>query len=190
MKYFAIIILFLTASCVETLILGAAAGGIFATQSKSLGDAGGDVLISAKIDKSLIASGLKNPNNKIGVTVDKKRVLLTGIVDNAVIAKKAVEIAWKTKNVKEVIDEVQVVNNKSLGKNFVNYFKDSSITTQINSKALLNENAKTLDFDVVTVNQVVYLIGSAKRIKEIKAVIDIAATTIGVRKVINHIVLD
>jgi osmotically-inducible protein OsmY len=189
MKYFAVLLLFLITSCVETLVLGAAAGGVFATQNKSFGDAGNDVLINTKIDKSFIANGLKNPKNKIGVTVDEQRVLLTGVVDKPQISKKAVQIAWKTKGVKEVIDEIQIINKKSSGKSFVDYFKDSSITTQINSKALLNENVSTIDFDVITVNQIVYLIGSAKSRKEIQEIIEIAATTAGVRKVISHIVL-
>ena len=190
MKYLiAILFLFSTTSCVETLLLGAATGGILASQNKSFGDTGNDILISSKIDKAFIANGLKNPNNKIGVTVDEQRVLLTGVVDDPKIAKKAVDLAWETKNVKEVIDEIQIIRKKSGAKTFVNYFKDSSITSQINSKALLNENVSSIDFDVVTVNQIVYLIGSAKTRSEINQIIDIAATTAGVRKVINHIVL-
>ncbi|MES2677648.1 MAG: BON domain-containing protein [Pseudomonadota bacterium] len=188
-KYLSILTLILTTACVETVVVGATATGVVIAQDKSIVDTKDDLLITTQIDQKFIAQGLKNPVNKIGVTVDKQRVLLTGIVDDSNLVKKANEIAWKVSGVKEVIDEIQVKENKSLADNFVNYFKDVAITAQISSKALLDKNIASVNFEVVTINKVVYLIGTAQNSNEIKALSDIAAKTVGVKKVISHIIL-
>ncbi|MFT5703265.1 MAG: osmotically-inducible protein OsmY [Rickettsiales bacterium] len=187
--YLAIALLTFTTSCVETIVAGAAGSAILANQDKTVKNTTKDIVISTKIDSYFIAKGLKSPTNKIGVSVDNQRVLLTGIVNDENLVKKANEIAWETTGVKEVIDEIQVYKNKSLARNFFNYFTDTSITARISSKALFNNKISTLNIDVTTINTVVYLFGTAKSKNEIKEISNIAANTIGVQKVISHIVL-
>ncbi len=189
-KYLSILILIFTTSCVETLVVGAAAGGVLATQNNTVKETKDDVIITAKIDKEFVKAGLKDPTEKVGVTVDRKRVLLTGIVSDVRIAKKANEVAWSVAGVKEVIDEIQIKEDKSSFGNFFSYFKDASITAQISTKALFNKDVSSVDFDVITINRIVYLIGSAKDQEEIKAIHEIASGTIGVKKVISHIVIN
>jgi osmotically-inducible protein OsmY len=53
----------------------------------------------------------------------------------------------------------------------------------------MNKKIASINFDVVTINRVVYLIGVAKNEREIRELTNIAAKIIGVRKVISHIVL-
>ena len=91
---------------------------------------------------------------------------------------------------KEVIDEIQVNENKSLVSNSVNYFKDLVITSQIKSKALLDKNISSVNFKVITINKIVYLLGSAQNQSEIKAINELAAKTLCVKKVVSHIILD
>ncbi len=187
-KYLSLIVLLIfTASCVETVVVGAATTGVLVAQDKSVSDTKDDILITIKIDQKFISNGLKNPTNKIGVTVDNQRVMLTGIVDDDSLVAKANKIAWEVGGVKEVIDEIQVKRNKSLANNFINYFKDTAITAQIGSKALLNSEISSVNFEVVTINNIVYLIGTAQKSSEIKAISDIAAKVSGVNKVISHI---
>jgi osmotically-inducible protein OsmY len=186
-KQLLIISLFLTTSCVETVVLGAAATGVVLNQEKSVKDAKDDIVIEAKIDKEFITSGLKNPTNKIGVTVDEQRVLLTGIVDDEKIIAKASEVAWKVKGVKEVIDEIQFNENKTAFNTVKDYFTDSAITAQISSKFLLDKNITSANIEAITVNKIVYLFGVAKNQKEVNAASDISAKIIGVKKVISHI---
>lgn len=187
-KYLSLIVLLIfAASCVETVVVGAATTGVLVAQDKSVSDTKDDILITIKIDQKFISNGLKNPTNKIGVTVDNQRVMLTGIVDDDSLVAKANKIAWEVGGVKEVIDEIQVKRNKSLANNFINYFKDTAITAQIGSKALLNSEISSVNFEVVTINNIVYLIGTAQKSSEIKAISDIAAKVSGVNKVISHI---
>lgn len=182
------LVIFLT-SCVETVIVGGVATGTVIAREKTINDTVDDLTIEAKIIKDFTVEGLKNPINQVNVAVNKQRVLLTGVVDDANIVKKADEISWKVKGVKEVIDEIQVVDSKSFVGGFSNYFRDSSITAQISSRMLLNKHISTINIKVITVNQIVYLIGIAKNQTEIELANKVAAKTLGVKKVINHIIL-
>jgi osmotically-inducible protein OsmY len=179
-----------TTSCVETILVGSIATAVVVKQDKSVENTKNDILISANIDQKFIQEGLKNPTNKIGVSVDRQRVLLTGIVSDENMVKKANELAWKVGEVKEVIDEIQVNENKSWVTNSINYFKDLVITSQIKSKALLDKNISSANFKVITINKIVYLLGSAKNQSEIKAINELAAKTLLVKKVVSHIILD
>ena len=188
-KYLSILaLLFFTTSCVETVVVGALATGVAMKQEKSTVNTKNDLLITAKLDKQFIESGLKDLFNKVGVTVSEQRVLLTGTVDNAKVAKKANELAWKVDGVKEVIDEIQIQEkHKVVSDSLIAYVKDASITAQISSKILLNKNISSINFRIITINKIVYLIGIAKNQDEISTISDVAARTVGVEKVINHI---
>ncbi len=189
-KYLLITTLFFTTSCVETIVLGAATTGVVLNQEKSVTDTKDDLIIETKIQTQLAKEGLKNPNNSIGVTVDEQRVLLTGFVDNEKMISKANSIAWKVSGVKEVIDEIQFNENKTFLGTAVNYISDVAITTQITSKLLLDKKIASANFEVVTVNNIVYLMGVARGKGEINAANDIAAKTPGVKKVISHVRVD
>jgi osmotically-inducible protein OsmY len=186
-KYLLITTLFFTTSCVETVVIGAAATGVVLTQEKTVKETKDDLIIEAKIDKEFIGAGLKNPTNKIGVTVDEGRVLLTGNVSDEKIIAKAGEIVWKVKGVKEVIDEIQFNQKKTAFGIVGNYFTDAAITTQINSKLLFDKKITSANFEVITINRIVYLFGVAKSQREMNAANDIAAKIVGVKKVISHV---
>ncbi|MCE3255031.1 MAG: putative lipoprotein [Rickettsiaceae bacterium] len=181
-------LLFIT-SCVETVIVGTATTGFLVKQERKVSSTKDDAWISAQIDKKFITAGLKSPANKIGVSVNEQRVLLTGIVNRDAMVKMANKLAWEVEGVREVIDEIQVVRNKSMIKTFFNYFSDTSITTQIDAKILFSNNASLSNIKVITINRIVYLIGIAKSQAEIVAVNEIASKTWGVNKVINHVIL-
>ena len=186
-KYLLIATLFLTSSCVETVVLGGVTTGVILNQNKSVSDTKSDLIIETKIQAQFTKEGLKNPANSIGVTVDEQRVLLTGFVDDEKIISKANEISWKVSGVKEVIDEIQFNENKTALGTTLNYIADTAITTQINSKLLFNKKISSSNFEVITVNKIVYLIGIAKNQSEINIASDIAAKTSGVKKVISHV---
>jgi osmotically-inducible protein OsmY len=186
-KYLLITTLFLTNACVETVVVGAAATGVVVSQEKSIDDTRNDLIIETKIQGQFAKEGLKTPTNSIGVTVDEQRVLLTGFVDDEKMISKASELAWKVPGVKEVIDEIQFNENKTFLGTTANYFSDVAITTQISSKLLFDKKIASANFEVITVNRIVYLIGVARSKSEISIANDIAAKTPGVKKVISHV---
>jgi hypothetical protein len=171
------------------VVSGFFVAGVIINQDKSANDTKADFLIASHINTKFIGQGLKNPTNKIGVTVDRQRVLLTGIVSDANVGQKANEIAWEVDGVKEVIDEIQVNDSKTIFGNLIHYFADVSTTSRIVYKALINKNIHSINFEVVTINKVVYLIGTSRSASEIKEISELASKTTGVSKVINHIIL-
>lgn len=190
MKYLSsFLLVILLTSCVETIVAGSVATGLVIAREKPAKDTFSDITIETKIIKDFTVAGLRNPANKIGVVVDKQRVLLTGVVDDANMAKKANEICWKIRGVKEVIDEIQVVEKKSIIGGIYGYIRDARITSQIASGILFDQNTSILNIKTITVNRVVYLIGTAKNRREIDASNRIASKTIGVKKVVSHIKL-
>ena len=191
MKIFLITIIALSflSSCIETVAIGALSTAVVASREKSLKDTKDDTLIEAAIDLKFVNHGLKKPTDKIGVTVNEQRVLLTGIVDDQSISKIAEKLSWEVDGVKEVINEIQIIDKKSSGKNFLSYFPDTAITGQVKSKILFDKNVSYLNISVTTINRVVYLIGVAENQREIKKALELAAKTSGVKKVVSHLIL-
>ncbi len=108
------ILLFLS-SCVEIALVTGFTTTRIATREKTLSDTRKDINIAAQIFKDFSKEGLKIPGNSIDVTVNEGRVLLTGIVSQREMAKKAVDIAWRNNLASEVINEIQIAKiNQSL----------------------------------------------------------------------------
>jgi osmotically-inducible protein OsmY len=147
-----------------------------------------DIDITFSILKTFSLEKLKIPGNSIDVMVNEKRVLLSGIVSDHKMVDKAEELAWQARNVKEVINEIQVAKNKSKLNGFKTYSKDASITSQIEAKVLLVKDVSTMNIKINTVNSVVYLLGVAKSNYEINKITKLAAKIAGVKKVISHII--
>lgn len=187
---FTVFVLFLSTSCMETVLVGSAATGVSVIRDKSMSDTGKDIVISTKIGSSFLINGLKNYGNSVDVTVNEGRVLLTGIVRDAQKAKLASELSWNVKGVKEVIDEIQLRDGDSVhAKDFLNSAADYSITSQIESKMLFDKRIMTLNYQVTTVNKTVYFLGVAQDDSEKRRVLSLASKVRGVKKVVDHIVL-
>lgn len=185
----AALLLFAT-SCVETVIVGTAAGGFLAVREKSVKKTGSDVSIASKLGSEFVAKGLKNPGNSVDITVNEGRVLLTGIVRDAQKAKLASELAWKVSGVKEVIDEIQLRDGDSIkGKDITTSFSDYRITWTIETKLLFGKSISSVNFKVTTVARTVYILGVAQDNTEMQKVIALASKVRGVEKVVNHIIL-
>jgi osmotically-inducible protein OsmY len=71
----------------------------------------------------------------------------------------------------------------------VQYAKDTWITSQIKAKIILRKGLKSADYTVVTFRNVVYIFGIGPSQEAIEHVAEIAAETMGVEKVISHVIL-
>jgi len=178
-------ILLSLASCVETVVVGTFATGALVTKEKSVFDTKDDIIIAAKIEKNLLSSNLSS----INAEVEEKRVLLTGIIYSPEEVKRAISICWKVDDVNEVIDEIQVLDQRpSINNQIITYINDSAITAEIKSRLLFKKNIKSANFEVTTVNGAVYLIGIAIDDNEVNTINIVAARTRGVKRVISHII--
>ena len=151
-------------------------------EERSIGEFVDDAIIKALI-KNTYFDQSENLFFNIDVEVSQGRVLLTGTVDNIDLKIEATRIAWGIKGVKTVINEIQISNSDSI----LNFADDLVISTKILGKLMLEEEVNSLNYNVETVNKLVYIIGIAKTEKERDLVLGIAKDVYGVEEVINYI---
>ncbi len=165
-------------------VLGSAvtSAGVMVAQERSVGDAIDDHAIWTQIKHHYLQEDVKTLLAKVGVEVHEGRVLLTGSVKNMDTMVNAVRLAWKPKNVTEVINEIQAKN-----RSVKDAAKDTWITTQVKTRLMLNKDIKSINYHVETVNKVVYLFGIAASEEEHEPASLMARTVKGVAKVISHI---
>ena len=183
-------LLFTMTSCVETIVVGSLATGSMVTREKSAKDMKDDIWISAQIITKYTGKGLNGFKNTVDVTVNEGRVLLTGVVRDPKKEELAVNLAWKVDGVKEVINEIQLLEDPSYRpKNFSRATLDMILTLEIETKLLIKPQLKSANYKINTVNGVVYLMGIAADEEELNKALDIVARVRGVKKVVNHIIL-
>jgi osmotically-inducible protein OsmY len=183
---FLIFLLSILSSCVAAIGTGVMSLSLSAAKDKTIGQSIDDSAISSSIKKEFLVLGFKKLYTKINVEVERGKVLYTGYVQDNQDIITAIDIAWKQKGVKEVINELVLDDS---GNNNPNYIKDSWITTQIKSKIFLNRKIKFVNYTVVTDRKIVYLFGFAKSEEELQNVANIAASIKGVEKVISHVII-
>ncbi len=169
--------------CIPVVAGGAATGGYVGAQERSVGTSIDDRVIWTEIKHYFLQADVYELLNAVNVEVNEGRVLLTGSVINPQTRQRAVELAWRPKGVKEVINEIQITDKQSI-KSFAT---DSWITSQLKSKMVLDKNIRSINYSVETINGIVYLMGIAKDEQELNAVTNIASTIRGVSQVISHV---
>ena len=156
--------------------------GVASSQERGVGGAAGDASIRAEINYYWLKHDEEMYGN-VGLTVHEGRVLLTGKVKTPQQRLDAVRLAWKADGVKEVINEIKVTEEGSVG----NYARDVWISTQLRTKILFDEDISSINYSVETVDQTVYLMGIAQDRAELDRVTAHARNLAHVRKVIIHV---
>lgn len=157
--------------------------GVANRQERSIGIIVDDTIIKAKIKNKFRKADFKNLFLVVSVKSVDRSVVLTGVVDDPKLRVDAVRLAWSVKGVKTVSDEIQISSKHQND----SYFKDAAITVSIKSKLILNKYIKSLNYNIQTVNGIVYVIGIAKNQDELDLVLDIVSRASGVKKVINYV---
>ena len=153
-----------------------------------------DRTIGEFIDDTLIKTILKNTyfdqNEKIFFNVDVEvsqgRVLLTGNVEDINLRIEATRIAWGVDGVMTVINEIQI-NDTS---NILNFADDLIINTKVAAKIMLADNINSLNYNIETVNKIVYVIGTANTVDERQNVINLSQEVYGVEEVVDYIIIN
>ncbi len=181
--------LFLTTSCVETVVLGSIGGGYAATREKTLKETQGDLIISSTLSVDFVIHGLKNPGNSINFTVNEGRVLLTGIARDQKKALLANKVAVNALGVKEVIDEIELRDEGFRARDVSSALFDYLTTAQVEAKLLITRDVRWPNYKITTVNGSVYLLGVAANDFELQRALTVVSKTHGVERVVNHVVL-
>ncbi len=171
----------LLSACATTAGASATAGAA-AVQERGLGGAIDDSAIYTKIWKLWLDT---DPHLflEVGLDVHEGRVLLTGIVDSPQNRLDAVRLAWQVENVRQVIDEIQIMDEGSV----LDYTRDIWITAQLRAKITFDSEILAINYSIETVNKVVYLMGIAQGEAELNRVIRYARNLAYVRKVTSYV---
>tara|TARA_B100001027_G_scaffold186569_1_gene139112 strand:+ start:374 stop:964 length:591 start_codon:yes stop_codon:yes gene_type:complete len=172
-------------NCSIPVATGVATKAVTVSNSdRSIGEYVDDVLIKAILKNSYFDQSEKIFFN-VDVEVSQGRVLLTGTVDNIDLRIEATRIAWGVKGVQTVINEIQI----SESDNILNFADDLVISTKVIAKLMLDEEVNSLNYNIETVNKVVYIIGISSSSDEKKKAIDLTKEVFGVEEVIEYITI-
>tara|TARA_Y100001935_G_scaffold200861_1_gene169208 strand:+ start:183 stop:782 length:600 start_codon:yes stop_codon:yes gene_type:complete len=168
-------------SCTQVMIGGATSGGVVLLQERSAKQAAIDLLAKTQIEEAMFSTSYDKLFSKIRVIVYEGKALLVGTVEKIDNKENAENIAWKTKNIKEVANYIQIGKT-----NLVDYIKDTRISLEFKAKLLTDKDISEVNFISTTENRVLYVIGIATSNEEEK-VINHASEVAGVKKIINLI---
>ena len=172
-------------NCSIPVATGVATKAVTVSNSdRSIGEYVDDVLIKAILKNSYFDQSEKIFFN-VDVEVSQGRVLLTGTVDNIDLRIEATRIAWGVKGVQTVINEIQI----SESDNILNFADDLVISTKVYGKLMLDEEVNSLNYNIETVNKVVYIIGISSSSDEKKKAIDLTKEVFGVEEVVEYITI-
>ena len=184
MVFCLIALLFIFTNCAQVITGTAAKVATVSQEERSIGEFVDDTIIKTKIKNSYFDQSDKIFFN-VDVEVSQSRVLLTGTVEKIDLKIEATRIAWGVKGVKTVINEIQISNSD----NILNFADDLVISTKVMGKLVLDEDVNSLNFNIETVNKIVYIIGIARSENERNKVLNLAREVFGVEQVIDYITI-
>ena len=120
------------------------------------------------------------------VSVNDGAVLFTGKVKTPEDKIQATRLAWEIKGVREVVNELKVVDTSSIK----DIAKDLAASATLRGKMIADKDISSLNFSIDVVNGIVYLSGVASTPEEINKVISHAENLRFAQEVVNYIILE
>ena len=175
---------FALTSCIETAVgLGTAAVAASTTE-KGFSTSVSDTVIVAKLTDKFIQNDASLVTG-VESSVSNGSVLMTGKLETQDQKILATRLAWEIKGVKEVINEIQLVSDKSIKTTA----KDLAASAQLRAALIGDQEISSLNYSIDVVNGIVYLSGVAANEKERERVITHAQALRFAKKVVNYIIL-
>jgi osmotically-inducible protein OsmY len=171
--------------CAASMATGAVATvGIAARQERGMAAAMRDTRILAAIDGGLLR---RDPAlfAHVGVQAYEGRVLLCGVVDGPPARDAAIDLARNVDGVRLVIDEMEIAPDRGFG----DYLRDGWISQQMQSKLLFDADVRSINYSILVVNRVIYILGVAQSAAELRHVLADAGDIAYVRRVASHVLL-
>ena len=170
--------------CVAAAVgVGTAAVAASSTE-KGLSTSVSDSVIFTKLHDKFIQTDA-SLGTVVDVTVNDGAVLMTGKVKTPEEKVLATKLAWEIKGVREVVNEIQVIDTSSLK----DVAKDLAASAKLRGKLITDGNISSLNFSIDVVNGIVYLSGVAASTDEMNAVIAHAQDLRFAQQVVNYISL-
>ena len=173
-----------------TSCVGISSKGIFGTgvsvalDPRSLG-----TQIDDSVMQKSVATRLALSDKKYIISVSTKvldgRIFLTGKVDNPEEKLQITKLAWETKGVRSVKNDIKLKEDF----NFKQSAKDLLITSQLRTALIFDKEIKATNYQIDTYKKKIFIYGIALTIKERKKVIDKAKNILDVKDVVASIFL-
>jgi len=178
-------IFFLLNSCVGSSTSGVFGSGVsIALDPRTLGTQIDDSIMQKNLQARL-ALAEKKYLLKLSVKVLDGRIFLGGKVDKAEEKLKITKMAWETKGVRSVKNNIAIKQKFSLKNTAI----DVLITAQFRTALILNKNVKAANFNIDTINQKTYIFGIAYTDEEKKEIIQEAKQIVDLKELITSILL-
>lgn len=186
--FYSLSLLLLLSSCVETVAATVASPVVMSMGERNFYETRSDLLTDIKVSYSIARKDKRKHLKKVHAKVQEGRVLLTGYVLNKAHKEEATDIVWKIKGVREVIDEIQVIKNP-WEITLASKTKDNLVANAVRTKLLASRKVRSINYDVVNSNGIVYLFGIAQNQDELNLAAKKASKVAGVKKVVSHVLL-
>lgn len=168
-----------------SLFIGAVAtGGAAAVEERSIGNVVDDLTIRAELNQLFFKDNF-DLLQSVSFSVIEGRVLLKGSVKTQEDRIRGLELAWQASGVREVINEIQVTDQGGI----VNYARDTWISTQLKAEILFDKDILSINYNVETINGIIYVVGIAQDQAELDKVVDHARRIENVKQVVSHVVM-
>ena len=169
---------------------GVASKGIFGTGVSVAFDPRS---VGTQIDDSIMEKSLKtkillrdkNHLLKVKTKVLDGRIFLTGTVDDPEEKLQLTKLAWETKGVRSVRNDIKIKEEF----NFSQSAKDLLITSQLRTAIILNKEIKATNYQIDTYKKKIFIYGIAQTSDEKDLVIKEAKEILDVEDVIASIML-
>jgi osmotically-inducible protein OsmY len=159
-------------------------GGTIAFDPRSLGTQIDDSVMQKNLGARL---ALRDKGYLISVStkVLDGRIFVTGKVDDPEEKLQITKLAWETKGVRSVRNDITIKENF----NFKQSAKDLLITSQLRTALIFNRQIKATNYQIDTYKKKIFIYGISLTVDERKEVIKEAKEILDVKDVIASIVL-
>jgi osmotically-inducible protein OsmY len=184
-SFIILFLLFLLSSCI-----GSSSGGIFGTgvsvalDPRTLGTQIDDSIMQKNLLARLALTEKKYLIN-LSVKVLDGRIFLSGKVEGAEEKLKINKMAWETKGVRSVKNNIAIKQKFS----FISAAKDVLITSQLRTAMIINKNIKSANFNIDTINQKTYVFGIAYSENEKKEILQEAKQIVDLKEIVTSILM-
>ena len=172
-------------SCVGASTSGVFGSGVsIALDPRTLGTQIDDSIMQKSLQARLVLTE-KKYLVKISVKVLDGRIFLGGKVNQPEEKLKITKLAWETKGVRSVKNNISIKEKFS----FKNTALDILVTSQLRTALIFNKKVKSANFNIDTVNQKTYVFGIAHNENEKKEIIQEAKQIVDLKELVTSILM-